>query len=264
MWADTLIARLVERGVLVWDLRGKLPRNTSWPNYRRWTRRSQGISRVAHHYPAGPPRPEGPHDEVARLRGWAQYHVNTVWGYTNGQPIHAPTLAYHLFNAGSGTIYVCNDLEDVTYHANNANGIAVGVLHDVGEGQEPNAAQLAAAQDVSDALNWLLGLSHANHWGHGELTQYGNSTACPGLMQRHVRRYRETGVFFVPGHSVNMGTAIVQRAALAYRRGETRGPALSGEYDHNGRVRQRFSAATCEWDPATGVASWVEINLHPE
>jgi Papain-like cysteine protease AvrRpt2 len=71
------------------------------------------------------------------------------------------------------------------------------------------------------------------------------------------------------GVAVNMDTALIQRACLAYRRGETRGPAVSGEYpatapDGRAVVRQRFSAGIAEYDPATGQVSWVEVVSHPE
>jgi uncharacterized protein YvpB len=71
------------------------------------------------------------------------------------------------------------------------------------------------------------------------------------------------------GQGVNMESAIVKRACLAYRRGETRGPAVSDEYparapDGREVVRQRFSAGIAEWDPATGEVNWVEVVLHPE
>lgn len=71
------------------------------------------------------------------------------------------------------------------------------------------------------------------------------------------------------GQPVNMETAIMKRAALAYRRGETRGPALCDEYlalapDGRTVVRPDFSAGIAEYDPATGDVVWVEVVLHPE
>jgi hypothetical protein len=71
------------------------------------------------------------------------------------------------------------------------------------------------------------------------------------------------------GTPVNMDSALVRRACLAYRRGESRGPALSDEFaatSTGGRtvVHQRFSAGVAEYDPATGQVAWVELVLHPE
>lgn len=68
------------------------------------------------------------------------------------------------------------------------------------------------------------------------------------------------------GTRVNMSTAIIKRAALSYRRGETRGPAISDEYSYGPipTVRQRFTAGTCEYNPTTGGCGWVELNIDPE
>lgn len=71
------------------------------------------------------------------------------------------------------------------------------------------------------------------------------------------------------GQGINMESAIIKRACLAYRRGETRGPAVSDEYparapDGRDVVRQRFTAGIAEYDPATGEVSWVELVAHPE
>lgn len=64
------------------------------------------------------------------------------------------------------------------------------------------------------------------------------------------------------GTPVNMNTAIIQRAALAIKRDETRGPAISGEYPSstNNHTRQDFTAGTADYDPETGTVSWVELN----
>jgi hypothetical protein len=74
------------------------------------------------------------------------------------------------------------------------------------------------------------------------------------------------------GQDCAMETALMKRACLAYKRGETRGPATSGEYDAtapNGRPsrRQNFTAGIAEaWakDDGTWVVGFVELVLHPE
>lgn len=71
------------------------------------------------------------------------------------------------------------------------------------------------------------------------------------------------------GTGINPATAIFARAALSYRRGETRGPAISDEYsaqapDGRAVVHQKFTAGIGEYDPTTGQATWVEAILHPE
>jgi hypothetical protein len=71
------------------------------------------------------------------------------------------------------------------------------------------------------------------------------------------------------GQPINMETAIIRRACLAYRRGETRGPAISDEYSAttaDGRrvIRQNFTAGIGEYDPRSGDVVWVEAVAHPE
>jgi Peptidase_C39 like family len=71
------------------------------------------------------------------------------------------------------------------------------------------------------------------------------------------------------GTPVNMETAIIRRACLAYRHGETRGPAVSGEYpaqapDGRQVIRQNFTAGIAEYDPQTGAVGWVELVARPD
>jgi hypothetical protein len=189
---NVIVPALQTRGVPIVDLRGRLPRNTAWTWLRAWsTRPLAAIQMVAWHYPAAPPRPVGVYDEVARIAAWAREHVSRDWG--NGY--HAPTLAYAGVIGGSGVFYVCNNLEDVTWHSKDANGIAAGILVDVGEGQWPTSAQLVTMQHVADALTEAdeLPIDTGDHYNHGELTSFGNATACPGNVRSFVQRYRATG-----------------------------------------------------------------------
>jgi hypothetical protein len=74
------------------------------------------------------------------------------------------------------------------------------------------------------------------------------------------------------GVRFNPETAIGKRACLAFKRGETRGPAVSGEYPAqapNGRpsTRQKFTAGVAEaWqqDDGTWITNFVEVVMHPE
>lgn len=64
--------------------------------------------------------------------------------------------------------------------------------------------------------------------------------------------------FELYGIDVNMETAILKRACLAYKRDESRGPALSGEYPYGDYVRQDFSGGKGEYHPEDGLVYWVE------
>jgi hypothetical protein len=73
--------------------------------------------------------------------------------------------------------------------------------------------------------------------------------------------------FEIAGVPVNMETAILKRAALAYKRNEWPGPAVSGEYaavSPSGKhvVRQKFSGRVAEYQPDTGEVLWVEVVTH--
>jgi Peptidase_C39 like family len=73
------------------------------------------------------------------------------------------------------------------------------------------------------------------------------------------------------GVACNMHTAIMQRACLAFKRGESRGPAVSGEYlsthaDGRGSARQNFTAAIAEAVQAgdgTWQVNWMELVTNP-
>jgi hypothetical protein len=202
MYADTvLMPALAARGLTVVDLRRRLPHNTTYPRARAWDRRPlEAISIVAVHYDAIPLRPIGRYDAVARYVAEARDHIAKDWG--NGW--HAPTIAYLLKIDGQpdddlATVYVLNDVEEATWNANDANGIDVAVCVDLGQGQEPFRSQLATLQRVLDVFDQdtpELPCSHSETYGHGELTDFGNATSCPGALLPYVQRYRETGALY--------------------------------------------------------------------
>ena len=74
------------------------------------------------------------------------------------------------------------------------------------------------------------------------------------------------------GYECNMDTALMQRAALAYYRDESRGPACSYEYpavapDGSQVTRQKFSAGILEAKQQADGSWWtgfVEVVTHPE
>lgn len=156
--------------------------------------------------------------------------------------------------------------------------------------QRPTSSQLAS-------LNTLLRYYYALYgplpfWGHGEVdttkwptephgldyaaaglgphTSYGRFLVNPPTEDTCTMdpiSDEDLKIYFEQlGTPVNMETAIIKRASRAYRVGETRGPAVSDEYLYapSNRIRQRFSAATAEYDPETGGVGWAELNLHPE
>jgi len=65
--------------------------------------------------------------------------------------------------------------------------------------------------------------------------------------------------FATYGVDPNMGTAIMQRAGLAYKRDESPGPCLTDEYPYGDYVRQDFTARVGEYHPDDGLVYWVEV-----
>ncbi|HEV2123042.1 MAG TPA: N-acetylmuramoyl-L-alanine amidase [Chloroflexota bacterium] len=200
-YIDTTVVPVLRKAAIpVVDLRTVLPRNTRYKTLRQWSQRPvQAITHAVYHHPAYPLRPEGPHDSITRWKAIAQVHIDKDWG----GGYHAPTLTYHLVIDAHGQVLVCNHLEDVTWHASNANGFSVGVCIDVGEGQAILPAQVLALQWVADALNTAtpeMPVSRAYNFGHGEpeLRQYGNATACPGAVLPCIQSYRRTGHMIEP------------------------------------------------------------------
>lgn len=281
-----VIPELTAAGAPVVDLRGRLPRNTTYPKSTSWDRRPVGaITIFAWHYDAIPLRDDWPYDPVARYAAEAQSHIDKDWG----GGYHAPTIAYHIKIAGNGGIYLLNDLEEITWNANNANGIDVGICVDLGVDQSPTDAQVTAAQALADILSFRcpeIPAGQADHKGHGELGAFGNATACPGRQLGYVTRYRATGKMqqdvspvspvssevvamltddeiltriakiLWAGHDFDPSFAIPRSWVAELRGNRYRGVPLTAEQDIGaGRSWQRFEYGLAIYVPGKGV-SW--------
>jgi hypothetical protein len=171
------------------DIRQLMPSaNGGWKEYREL----RHIRLIVVHYDAQW-RP-GKYDAVERLKAQARYHIGKVWGYDRKRrPIYGFGLMYHYSITGDGQVLWTQPEELVTWQARNANPYALGIKCDLGDGQEPTLAQLASLKEV---LDWLcyhrpdIPAGRKDVWGHSELTQYGNSTKCPGALLPYVQRYR--------------------------------------------------------------------------
>lgn len=128
----------------------------------------------------------------------AYSHKNKTWGYySNGTAIKGNGLQYHYVIAPDGMIYKTRNWSEVTWHANNANSLGLGIMV-MGnfQIQNPTQEQLFALEKL---LKYLveskdLNLKKSDVFAHGELTQYGNSTACCGYnLKDDVKRFREQG-----------------------------------------------------------------------
>jgi len=148
------------------DYRDKLVRNPS----ASWLRRTKTTHIVIHHTATSA------YITPERI---AEYHVGTR-GY--------PAIAYHILIKADGEVLLCNDLDDVTWHAGcaavhgtncpyNANSYSVAVSF-IGDFTTslPTTAQLSSGKEV---VSWLM-----NKYGPliviGHRQAHAANTSCPG------------------------------------------------------------------------------------
>lgn len=161
------------------DYRSRVPRKVGEKFARR---RRENIKGVVFHQALG----NGSVDDIARYHISPQCHISPGKG--------CPSICYTYFVAGDGTIYWCNDLEDITWSQGggsapipgtkgNTNYIGVCFQGDFsGEGhegkQEPTPAQLASADALWHYLKGELSLSPDALYGHHDF----GKPACPGFV----------------------------------------------------------------------------------
>lgn len=186
------------------DIRSILHRAN--PEYRK--QRSLSQVRILSFHWDDQDRPPEPYDHVARLQSQADYHIQKDWSPPNG--VYGFGLMYHLDIEADGTIYFCNDFEDILWAVTNANDIAIAAKVSCGAGQSPTPEQLASAKLVADwaIAEPAMSIKRGSVYGHGELTQYGNSTQCPGTLLPFVQAFRkETPMTPTPIPSLPTSTA---------------------------------------------------------
>ncbi len=139
------------------DKRNSLARHSS-KTYRR--RNKSAIKNIAIHHSA---------TTSGSAESFANYHVNNLgW----------PGIGYHYVVDRDGNIDWCHDLEVVSYHVGNSNGIAVGICM-IGDftQQKPTDAQYKATLELTKWLMSELKLGINAVWGHNQFPQ--NFTTCP-------------------------------------------------------------------------------------
>lgn len=177
------------------------------PAAKAWSRRPlSAINRLVVHHQGGG-RVTAASNAWNLIREDALYHMQKNWG-TSARPYYAPSIAYHYVISYEGYVYWLNDRGETTWHAMGANPSSIGIelqgnftLKDEQEKPcEPTTAQLRSLALLLDYLTeWTedgakaIPATKENVWGHGELTQFGNRTACPGTALPYVQEYRRTG-----------------------------------------------------------------------
>ena len=89
-----------------------------------------------------------------------------------------PGIGYHYYILRDGTVYQCNALTTVSYHAGTANARSIGVCLDGSfmTGRVPPGVQLQATRQLIKSLLVSLGLPADAVIAHKDVM----STACPG------------------------------------------------------------------------------------
>ena len=158
--------------VVDWRDSSELPRRCNLPASKYisgcyYSRRNEAINLIAVHHAAA----------ESDVKAINTFHETA--GYFDGD--NAPHIAYHFAVESDGTIVQCNYVEERSWHATNANDQALGIcLQGDLNAHAPSDKQRIALQWLLDTLVEDFKLTRAAVYGHGELTQYGNSTSCPG------------------------------------------------------------------------------------
>lgn len=179
------------------DIADRLPRNTKSANWR--TRPLGSIRTIVVHYdavalPFAGVQVATSYDPVQRYIVQAKYHMSRNWNTQGGPIIRGFGLMYHYRISADGRIWRTQPEELVTWHARAANYNGLAICCDLGPGQMPPQAEVAALKAL---LDWLcfhrpeMPASRPDVWGHGELHHEGNQTTCPGHLLEWVQAYRK-------------------------------------------------------------------------
>jgi len=160
------------------DVVADLPR-ANWDNLQ--VRPFNAITLISVHWDGvAPSNKYVGYDPIQHYKNEAQYHIGKDWG--GGSYGHG--LMYHYKIDRSGNVYLVRALQDVVWAAMGANYENIAVCLDAAPGADATAAQLASLKKLAKHLAVerpdLPNLFEKKIWGHGELTQYGNATECPG------------------------------------------------------------------------------------
>jgi hypothetical protein len=117
----------------------------------------------------------------------ARYHIAKDWGYG----ARGYGLMYGEVIDRTGKVWITRPVNHVVWAQTLANRIGYAIKLDASSKTPPTQAQMNSLRYRLDARREQFKLPRSAVFGHGELGQYGNSTACPGPdILRFVRDYR--------------------------------------------------------------------------
>jgi hypothetical protein len=202
----TIGERIAARGIDVHDIRGELMTRGSYPRLSndRWVH-------TAIHYTAAERGVRSVAGDIASWQGHAKHHV-----VTNGWP----GIAYAIGVSMAGRVYLLRDVEQMGYHAFNANASSLGLSADMGT-QQPSAALLRGYEAIVRVLHEqtpeLPNLVREQTWGHRELTfldSRNSGTLCPAKLLPYAQRYRAGSDFDGSGELDDPNDAALERLYL--------------------------------------------------
>lgn len=175
---------LPPKPVLVRDIIALLP-TAPWNAHP--VRATSRIEMIVAHWD-GPRGPVLGYDPLSWYQWEARYHIQKDWG--DGS--RGFGLMYHEVVSRDGRVWLTRPATDIVWAAMGANPISYHTKVDAGADYGPTAEQLATLPRRLDALRERYGVRRDQVFGHGELTQYGNATECPGpALLAALRQYRE-------------------------------------------------------------------------
>lgn len=145
------------------DISKILPWNTKVP-WKRWKgRKLSAINTIVIHHSAS--------SKKARPESINRYHIESnKW----------PRIGYHYYILDDGTIFKTNAIQDITYHAGNANSYSIGIcIAGNFDAYVPTEAQVESALYLCDILIQAIP-SVKNVIGHHDCPGY-LFKSCPGI-----------------------------------------------------------------------------------
>lgn len=136
----------------------------------------------------GPKGPVQGYDPLSWYQWEARYHIAKDWG----DGAHGYGLMYHECMSRDARVWLTRPATHEVWAATGANPIAYNLKADSGANYQATGEQLATLPRRLDALREQYGVRRDQVFGHGELTDYGNQTECPGpALLDAIRQYRE-------------------------------------------------------------------------
>jgi hypothetical protein len=174
----------------VHDIAGALP-VAPWNSHP--TREASAITTVVVHWDGGPVTLPPAYDPVAYYKSEAFGHIAKNWAKPP-EIARGYGLMYHEKISRDGHAWLTRPDTDVVWAASGANPFSYNICVDACEFSPPTVEQRSVLRMRLDALRVKHSLTRHRVFGHGELTSYGNATACPGPdLLELVRDYRSGG-----------------------------------------------------------------------